>query len=352
MSDPPGPSLLRSTSSPAKHRLPFIPSLPPLDIPRSNFHSSFSSLDPHPSSARPPKSDDPFPNSAQLSVESFTTACSSPVAPPNTAPDASSNDNNQSAAHTPTAQSPSTRSLPKSLSVDSFVREQHHQRDATIVLPDPSRSVGQSKSHSRLQSFDPKMEQRQSGQSSGRKSTEQQRPPPPMPPRNLSAPALRTLAQRVKRQSRQSGRVHKSEDDIESSPYEDSEFEQGHSGGGKVLLKASQMRRRLTTPKRAGSMPMSRDSSQTHRSASKMGFAALPAELKNIAPAIAANPLPPPAERSPQLRSKASAPTPLEATRRGRSFSIGTQSDDSSVKKAKPPLPLHVDTDRPPVRSK
>ncbi|KAL5527520.1 hypothetical protein ACEPAG_6321 [Sanghuangporus baumii] len=340
MSESPGPPLSHHGSSFAKHRLPSIPSLPPLDIPRSNFTSSPNVLHTNPSSAHPPNSDDVLPNSAELSVESFTTACSSPVAPANTV-DSSGSDN-----PTPTTQSPTARNLSKSLSVDSFVREQHHQRDATVhtALPEASRTVGQSKSHSRLQSFDPKTERRQAEQPSGWKPTDQ---PPPLPPRNLSAPALRTLAQRVKRQSRQSGRVNRSEDEVESSPCEDSEFEQSHSGGGKVLTKASRIRRRLSIPKRSGSMPVSRISSELPGARARKAAAAIPAELKNITTAIVSHPSPT-HERSHQLRTKASAPTPLEAARRGRSFSIGTQSDDSSVKKAKPPLVLHVDTDRPP----
>ena len=52
-------------------------------------------------------------------------------------------------------------------------------------------------------------------------------------------------------------------------------------------------------------------------------------------------------ENSPPLRTKASAPTPLDSNR-SRSRSIGNQSDDSAIKKVNT-SPLHVDTENPPV---
>ena len=53
---------------------------------------------------------------------------------------------------------------------------------------------------------------------------------------------------------------------------------------------------------------------------------------------------------APPLRSKASEPASLEVTSRSRSYSVGTQSDDSTARKTKAPAPLHIDTERPPVR--
>ena len=347
MSDHPAPSPSHPGLS-GNHRLPSIPTLPPIEIPRPNIQSALNPSDGNGTTLRAPENDDGLPSSGQLSAESFMTACSSPVVPAN-APDSPQPETSSTSQSTPIGYSPTTRSLSKSFSVDSFVREQQQHREAAGLPPsEPQRAVGQSKSHSRLQSFDPKMERRQSEQPSGRKSTEL---PPPLPPRSIAAPALKTLAQRVKRRSRQSvpGQTNISEDEVESSPYEDSELEQSRLGGGKVPTKVSNMRRRLTTPKRSGSTPLSRSPSQSQGPRPRKVPGVSPnANLANINTAVAVQ-QPPFYERSPQLRTKASAPTPLEATNRARSYSVGTQSDDSSIKKAKPSLVLHIETNNPPV---
>ena len=240
--------------------------------------------------------------------------------------------------------SPTMRSLPKSLSIDSFVREQQ-QRDVVGTPPsEPLRSAGTSKSHSRLSSIDPSLE---------RWRGEQQSEHPalttdilPIPSKGASGSELRTLVQRVERHSRHSGpQTNFSEDDIESSPYEDSEFEQGSSGGGKHPNRMADTRRRLMTPKRSGSVPVQKTSQGPTRSRKSTGAGAHP-PLANINTSINVVPSVIP-ENSPPLRTKASAPTPLDSNR-SRSRSIGNQSDDSAIKKVNT-SPLHVDTENPPV---
>ncbi|PAV21147.1 ras GEF [Pyrrhoderma noxium] len=125
-------------------------------------------------------------------------------------------------------------------------------------------------------------------------------------------PGLRTLVQRVKRHSRHSGpQTNFSEDDIESSPYEDSEFEQGYSGEastqiGRRILEDGPTRSRKSTG--AGAHP----------------------PLANINTSINVVPSVIP-ENSPPLRTKASAPTPLDSNRsRHRKPSEGRYYDESS----------------------
>ena len=123
----------------------------------------------------------------------------------------------------PLQPSPTMRSLPKSLSVDSFVREQQ-QRDVVGTSPsEPLQSAGTSKSYSRLSSVDPSLERWRAEQQSEHPALTTDIPS--IPSKGTSGPELRTLVQRVKRHSRRSGpQTNFSEDDIESSPYEDSEF--------------------------------------------------------------------------------------------------------------------------------
>ena len=236
------------------------------------------------------------------------------------------------------------RSLPKSLSIDSFVREQQ-QRDVVGTPPsEPLRSAGTSKSHSRLSSIDPSLERWRAEQQSEHPALTTDIPL--IPSKGASSPGLRTLVQRVKRHSRHSGpQMNFSEDDIESSPYEDSEFEQGSSGGGKHPNRTADTRRRLMTPKRSGSVPVQKTSQGPTRSRKSTGAGAHP-PLANINTSINVVPSVIP-ENSPPLRTKASAPTPLDSSR-SRSRSIGNQSDDSAIKKVNT-SPLHVDTENPPV---
>lgn len=276
------------------------------------------------------------------SVDSFITACSSPINinPSDILIMSGPGETPGEQAHM--QPSPTMRSLPKSLSVDSFVREQQ-QRDVVGTSPsEPLRSAGNSKSHSRLSSIDPSLERWRAEQQSEHPVLVTE--VPPLPSKSAPGPGLRTLVQRVKRHSRHSGpQTNISEDDIESSPYEDSEFEQGHSGGGKLSTRVMETRRRVMAPKRSGSVPVQKTitTSQT-RNRKSTGVGAHP-PLANINTSISAVSTAIP-ENSPPLRSKTSAPTPLDSTR-ARSRSIGTQSDDSSVKK---PNTLLVDAETPP----
>ena len=277
------------------------------------------------------------------SVDSFITACSSPI---NLNPSDISNmfiSAEPPRDVSPLQLSPMMRSLPKSLSVDSFVREQQ-QRDVVGTSPsEPLRSAGTSKSHSRLSSIDPSLERWRAEQQSEHPALTTDIPL--IPSKGASSPGLRTLVQRVKRHSRHSGpQMNFSEDDIESSPYEDSEFEQGSSGGGKHPNRMADTRRRLMTPKRSGSVPVQKTSSQgPTRSRKSTGAGAHP-PLANINTSINVVPSVIP-ENSPPLRTKASAPTPLDSNR-SRSRSIGNQSDDSAIKKVNTSS-LHVDTENP-----
>ncbi|KAH8118477.1 ras GEF [Phellopilus nigrolimitatus] len=308
------------------HRLPTIPSLPPIEIPRTNLHPPHNALGDS-SSLRVPESDDNQALSGRRSEESFTTAYTSPLAVNSADSFTAEVLNATQSMHTP----PSLRSIPKSLSVDSFVREQQQRRDSAGASPvETLRSAGPSKTHNRLSSVDPRM---------GRRLTEES------PEKLLPvAPGLRTLAQRVKR------RYSTAEDEPESSAYEDSEFEQGHSGG-KVVGRAGEMRKRLATPKRSGSMPMSKMPPQLvipTQPTRKVPGVSPAASLANINTAHNAPRAQVAPEKSPTLRTKASAPTPLDTTR-GRSQSISTHSDDSTIKKAKPSSLLHIDTEISPI---
>ncbi|KAI5124751.1 hypothetical protein M0805_005385 [Coniferiporia weirii] len=318
---PPQPDL------PSNIRLPTIPTLPPIQIPRSSIPRP-SPHAPDDNALRVPESDDNQPISARHSDESFATACTSPLVADETSSGAETLD----ATH-PMHDHSSLRTLPKSLPVDSFVRERQDRRDAKAPLAEPLRAAGSSKRHSRLPSVDPES----SGQWRIEQLPERSLVSATSSPRHPISPSIHSLIQRRSRRSD----FAMMEDEIESSAYEDSEFEQGHSGDGRVGERAGEMRRRLIPPKRSGSMPVSRASPQPlipprTRKVPSVNPHPILTNINTTITTIRPTTIP---ERSPPLRSKASAPTPLDPSR-SRSRSIGAQSDDAVIKKARPPVPF------------
>lgn len=382
-----------SAASDGPSRLPSIPTLPPIQIPRNTLHPSPSSapdggLGAATKGASSLRADDPQPSSTR-SEDSFATARTSDspsdVAPPDTGSTAFT----ARGAQGPSSASPASpppppplsgsgsgtlRTLPKSLSVDSFHREQRQQRDGALPDYEASRASSPgSKAHSRLSTTDPPAER--PATSSGISVSESVVRPAPPPLPLVSVPStsststsrisvsagIRTLAQRVRRRSRHGhGGSFAEEEENESSAHDDSEFEQGRSSstgpGGKmnnsnVAGKASEAqtpsRRRLVPPKRSGSMPSSRSPIASPAARNRKGTVGAHPTLPSINTAIAiaqTNVV----TDSPSLRSKASAPTPLD-TSRSRSHSIGAQSDESIYKRSKMQASTSADIDRPPV---
>ncbi|THH12356.1 hypothetical protein EW145_g71 [Phellinidium pouzarii] len=316
---------------PGNIRLPTIPTLPPIQIPRSSLQSSLSAL----SDGASLNVSESYPKqilSPKLSEESFTTACTSPVVTNETDSFTAEVLNATHSMHG----NPSLRTLPKSLSIDSFVREQQQHRENAAT--EPVRAGALSKSHNRLSSIDPSMERRRSEQASERES-----PGSPPTPKPSVAPNIRTLG------PRRSLHDVLAEDEYESSTYEDSEFEQGYLEG-RAVGRVGDMRRRLVPPpKRAGSMPVSKMSNQPSVSARtrKVPGASHYPVLSNINTSITSVRSSATPEWSPLLRSKISVATPLDAVR-SRSRSIGTQSDDAAVRNAKSMRPLSTELENPP----
>ena len=352
---------------PLDHRLPKIPPLLPLEIPRNTLDDS------EPTSSEQwlnsPEKDRAGAGSLSVSAESFTTARTSSSPHAVTADD--SMNPPAGTQYSPTAVfsgQTTLHTLPKSTSIDSFVREQRRRRESPYASPITPEALQEtptasgslaSKRHSRLQSVDPSSSRYCSEIDKQTQST--QTANQGVYPKPSGPSTLRALAMRVKGTSRVLGSsgVPASEDDLESSPYDDSEFEQGHSRAGRKISEAQyqhQQQQRMSsstlTPKRTGSVSVSRTSSRSstprNRVAPAPGHNVNLASI-NTAVAAAARSDVVPEYVSPPLRSKLSEPASLDTASRSRSYSVGTQSDDSTARKSRSPAMLHIDTNNPPV---
>lgn len=330
------------------HRLPSIPTLPPIEIPQPDPSTTADSSG-NRSISHSQESEDNQPSSAALSEESYATACSSPLATPAEYFGA------DALNISPSVQSGTSRALSKSLSVDSFVRDQQQSGSGTASPTDSMRTAGPSRNKNRLSIIEPEMVERWRTVGAEQHSNIAALQPRP----SASSPSgFRGFASRVKRHSR----LHRPsagnrgiEDEFDSSAYEDSEHEYGNQGS-RAAAKAKELRRRLLTPKRSGSTPLPgmQDRVQLPAPSRSRRLSSFTSTAKQSSPeankliathtAVKTTPL-----RSPTLRSQASAPTSL-ASPKSRRHSSEHRLDDQVKRPGRHPVALHIDTENLSVR--
>lgn len=319
--------------------LPTIPTLPPIEIPQSNIHSSSITVD-NVTTLSVPDVDDTLPNSAKFSEESYATACSSPVA----IHSESQIDDVLESTHFTQIVSP--RALLKSLSVDSFIREQR-RRDSGSISPTDTTSAltaGTHSNHERLSAIDPDMDYWRSTL----RSDPQFYPVATAEQLVNVESTFRTAAQKVRSSSVLGGNTGHvtTEDENESSTHEDTEVERV-AATNKVITTSS-LRQRLSAPRRAGSMPVTRPLGQlptqprVHRDLNSKSKTTI--TKKPISPNRISNT----PSRSSVNRVKTSGLHSTESTR-SRSASVGGQSEAAYKRSARRAMNLHIDTENPPV---